>query len=223
MTRAHDSTSAVIAARLATQRDRSVAGLRALRRELTKELRALGGSEVVALAGALVHEHGCPRWLAYELVHHHREARLRLTAASLNRLGKGLSDWGSVDAFAVYLLGPAYRDGNVDEAEIVRWAASKDRFRRRAALACTVALNTKARGGSGDAARTLVVCDRLLGDRDDLVVKAMSWALRELAVRAPREVERYLSEHQAELAARVLREVRNKLETGSKNPKLKGS
>jgi 3-methyladenine DNA glycosylase AlkD len=61
----------------------------------------------------------------------------------------------------------------------------------------------------------------LLADRDDMVVKAMSWALRELAKRDPDSVRDFLSKHENELAKRVLREVRNKLKTGLKNPQRK--
>jgi 3-methyladenine DNA glycosylase AlkD len=84
-----------------------------------------------------------------------------------------------------------------------------------------VPLNTKARGGSGDTPRTLEVCRALTTDRDDMVVKAMSWALRELSKRDPESVKSFLDEHQSDLAARVVREVRNKLSTGLKNPRIK--
>jgi 3-methyladenine DNA glycosylase AlkD len=80
-------------------------------------------------------------------------------------------------------------------------------------------LNVKAQGGSGDAERTLAVCELLVEDRAEMVVKAMSWALRALAVREPRVVERFVDRHQARLAALVKREVGNKLRTGVKNPK----
>ncbi len=52
-----------------------------------------------------------------------------------------------------------------------------------------------------------------------MVVKAMSWALHELAKRDQPAVEKFLSENQGLLAARVLREANNKLKTGLKNPK----
>jgi len=83
----------------------------------------------------------------------------------------------------------------------------------------TVPLNSRARGGGGDTARTVAVCRTLVGDRDDMVVKAMSWALRELAKRDPSAARRFLTAHRKELAARVLREVGNKLATGLKNPR----
>jgi 3-methyladenine DNA glycosylase AlkD len=57
-----------------------------------------------------------------------------------------------------------------------------------------------------------------LRDRDDMVVKAMSWALRELAKKEPARVDAYLAKNGELLAPRVLREVRNKLRTGLKNP-----
>jgi 3-methyladenine DNA glycosylase AlkD len=63
------------------------------------------------------------------------------------------------------------------------------------------------------------VCRLLIDDHDDMVVKALSWALRELVVHDPDAVSAFLSEHADVLAARVKREVRNKLTTGLKNPK----
>ena len=74
-------------------------------------------------------------------------------------------------------------------------------------------------GGTGDAPRTLAICERLAGDREDMVVKALSWALRALAMREPAAVARFLAVHEDELAARVKREVGHKLRTGLKNPR----
>jgi 3-methyladenine DNA glycosylase AlkD len=83
----------------------------------------------------------------------------------------------------------------------------------------TVALNNKARGGSGDTDRTLMICDMLVEDRDDMVVKALSWALRELSKRDPEAVRKFMQENKRRLAPRVTREVNNKLQTGLKNPR----
>jgi 3-methyladenine DNA glycosylase AlkD len=60
----------------------------------------------------------------------------------------------------------------------------------------------------------------VVDDRDDMIVKALSWALRELSKKAPNAVEAFISENQTRLAPRVLREVSNKLKTGLKNPKV---
>jgi 3-methyladenine DNA glycosylase AlkD len=82
----------------------------------------------------------------------------------------------------------------------------------------TVPLNLRAAGGTGDTARTLEVCRRLAADRDDVVVKALSWALRELVVWDPEAVRAVLHDQGDALAARVRREVNAKLNTGLKAP-----
>jgi 3-methyladenine DNA glycosylase AlkD len=80
-------------------------------------------------------------------------------------------------------------------------------------------LNNKARGGRGDATRTLAICNLVVDDREDMVVKALSWSLRELAKRDRRSVKEFLDEKHPRLSRRVLREVTNKLNTGLKNPR----
>jgi 3-methyladenine DNA glycosylase AlkD len=99
------------------------------------------------------------------------------------------------------------------------WAKSPNRWWRRAALVSTVPLNNNARGGQGDVNRTLKICRMLISDRDDMVIKALSWALRELSKRDPLPVSSFLEQYDEQLAPRVKREVTNKLKTGLKNPR----
>lgn len=212
-------TVADVAAAVASSKDRTVERLRRVRRELSRGLEDRSATEVLALARASIDEEAAPRWFAYELVHHHPEAMATLSVASLEDLGRGMMSWGEVDPFALYLSGVAWREGLVSDRDILRWAGRDDRWWRRAAIVSTVPLNLKSRGGEGDAERTLVMCDAVRSDRDDMVIKGLSWALRELAKREPGIVSAYLTTHEPELASRVVREVRNKLETGLKNPK----
>ena len=207
---------------LATEIDREIRTLpaqtiqpiRAVRRAYSKRLRAVPAEAVVALALALVDRQ---RWVAYELLYHHPGGLACLGVRDLEQLGRGMRDWGSVDAFGCYISGPAWRQGNLADAVIHRWAASPDRWWRRAALVSTVPLNLRSRGGTGDTNRTLDICQRLVADPDDMVVKALSWALRQLVAWDPEAVRRFLEAHDEVLAPRVRREVRNKLETGLKN------
>ena len=193
----------------------TVQAVRAVRREYSRRLRAVPGEAVVALAMALVDRQ---RWVAYELLHHHPGALGGLGVEDVERLGRGMGDWGAVDAFASLVSGPAWRLGRLPDAAVHRWAASPDRWWRRAALVSTVPLNLRSRGGTGDPDRTLDICGRLAADRDDMVVKALSWALRELVHWDPGAVRGFLEAHGDELAPRVRREVRSKLETGRKQP-----
>lgn len=52
-----------------------------------------------------------------------------------------------------------------------------------------------------------------------MVVKALSWALRELSKQEPDVVRDYIEKHRNVLHKRVLREVNNKLQFGLKNIK----
>ena len=159
------------------------------------------------------------RWVAYEVVANHEETYLQLDDVVVERLGSGIDSWHTVDGFARILAGPAWRDGLISDETIFRWARSTDRWWRRAALVSTVALNVRSHGGTGDAERTLTVCRMLLADTDEMVAKAISWALRELVVHDAGIVAQFLDEHENQLTSRVKREVRNKLETGLKAPR----
>jgi 3-methyladenine DNA glycosylase AlkD len=213
-----DQLAREIEAQLQALANPNTAQIRNIRRDFSKRLAKVPAQDVLNLALRLLDPH---RLVAYELIHHHRAALRSLGEIELKQLGQGMDSWDDVDTFACYLAGPAWRERQVTDALIHRWAWSADRWWRRAALVSTVPLNNKARGGHGDAPRTLEVCHLLIDDRDDMVVKAMSWALRELAKREPQAVRDFLAEHGSELAARVKREVQNKLGTGLKNPRQK--
>lgn len=205
--------------RIGQLRTRNTASIRKLRREISRALAATDRAAVMRLSfDLLASGDSNARWVAYELVREHPGAMARLRGAEIERLGAGLSSWDSVDAFACFISGRAWRTGCIGDAVIHRWARSKDRWWRRAALVSTVPLNVRSQGGNGDVRRTLAVCELLLEDRDEMVVKALSWALRALAVRDAAAVAHFVQQHEPRLAALVKREVRNKLETGLKNP-----
>jgi 3-methyladenine DNA glycosylase AlkD len=197
----------------------TVGSVRFVRRKWSKALKEEPAKLVMDLVVALAGSGTWPeRLVAFELLESHPGAFGMLNASGVTTLAEGFEDWASVDHFGVTVAGPAWRDGLIPDAAVHGWTKSEDRWRRRLALVSTVRLNTPARGGNGDAARTLRVCRRLIADRDDMVVKAMSWALRELAKRNPAAVKQFLKEEGDNLAARARREVRNKLATGLKNP-----
>ncbi len=215
-----DEIIARIETRIRELPQRDTQSIRRTRKAFSKEIARAEAPEVVKLALKLL-ERGdfMQRFIAYELVADHREALGSLNARTLVQLGTPLNSWESVDTFCLYLAGPAWRERQVPDSLIKRWARLTDRWWRRAALVSTVPLNSKARGGSGDTPRTLMICGMLVEDHDDMVEKALSWALRELAKRDPRSAREFLREHEGLLGARVLREVRNKLATGLKNPR----
>ena len=212
------SVAAEIDAQIRSLPAQNTPNVRAVRRRYSRAIKDWQPGSVLALARTLVEDYGY-RWVAYELIQGHRRAFRCLGEAELEELGRGIDSWWTVDAFARTLSGPAWRDGLVPDELIHKWARSGDRWWRRAALVSTVALNIRSHGGQGDVPRTLAVCQMLADDRDDMVVKALSWALRSLVVHDPEAVRGFIEDYEDRLAARIKREVRNKLATGLKNPK----
>jgi 3-methyladenine DNA glycosylase AlkD len=194
--------------------------VRLVRRRYSQWLQNAGPGLVLDTARELISTYGY-RCLPYELIRYHPKAFQSLDEDVLEALGKGMHSWEAVDSFARTLAGPAWLRGQVPDEAIYRWAGSGDRWWRRAALVSTVALNVRSHGGPGDTPRTLEICRRLVDDHDDMVVKALSWALRELLPHDVQAVSGFLAEYEERLAARVKREVRNKMDTGLKTPKNK--
>lgn len=205
--------------------------LRKIARREAKALKSASGEDVLELCNLLIEhggrgrvrraEHGPAyesRMVAFDVAWMHKPAFALLNWRELERLGRTLDGWASVDNFARKLSGPAWQRGQISDARVRKWASSSDFWWRRAGLVSTIALNER-HLGKGDAARTLAICELFVDERADLHVKALSWALRELAIRDPEAVIEYIIDREERLAPRVLREVRNKLETGHKQAK----
>lgn len=216
--------AARIAADIAALPQKTTATVRKVRREHSRALKTADAAFVIELARELLardrrNGRSGLRWVGYELIRNHEPAFESLDDALLNELGQGMHSWDTVDDFSRTLSGPAWLRGNASDALIHGWATSDDLWWRRAALVSTVALNVRSHGGEGDTPRTLAICDILATDREDMVYKALSWALRDLVWHDPDAVRSFLDTHDLHLAARVKREVRNKLATGLKNPR----
>jgi len=195
----------------------TVPNIRPIVKELNKKFKKATPEEVIIFAKKLNAK--CileAQQIAVEVLENHKAARQSLTLKDLLELGDGIDNWVSVDYFAGYLAGPAWREGQISDEVIEGWAKSEDRWWRRAAVVCTVALNQKARGGAGDPERTLKICGLVVEDKDDMVAKSLSWALRELAKRDAKPVVEFVNQNAGILPKRVVREVRRKLETGRK-------
>ena len=191
--------------------------MRSVSRALARQLRDDPPQLVVAVSLQLLRMGY--RLIAHELIAWHKAALQSLDIESVEMLAGDLDSWHSVDVFCICVAGPCWREGQISDQDIARWASDASPWWRRSALVATTSLTVRARGGYGDSDRTLAVARMLIEDRHDTVVKALSWALRELVPWEPDRVEAFLEEHWDSLAARVRREVRNKLDTGLKNPK----
>lgn len=196
----------------------AVPQLREEARRLRDEMKPLPLAEAVgsicALAASDIHE---IRHLAYELLSMLPKVRRAMSAADLLKIAEGNDNWASVDTWACFVGGPAWREGQFTDEQIHQLAASQNPWERRAALVCSVPLNMKSRGGKGDVPRTVRICAALATDKHPMVAKALSWALRELLEQDTAAAVEFLAMH--EVPALVRREVGNKLRTGKKSGK----
>jgi hypothetical protein len=203
---------------------RSTQPIRAIRRQYSRRLQSADPAYVWEVVLALLPglRRGTPqragmRWIACELIANHQPAFGAIDATQLQTLGAGMQSWDEVDGFGRVIAGPAWLKGRIDDATVHGWARSPDLWWRRAALVCTIALNMRSQGGTGDTPRTLAVCEVLAGDREIMVQKALSWALRELVWHDPMAVAHFVDAHEDALSSLAKREVRHKLTTGLKN------
>jgi 3-methyladenine DNA glycosylase AlkD len=195
----------------------TVPHIRPIVKELNKKFNKASAQEVVEFSKQLNAKRILEaQQIAFEVLDKHKAAHRSLTLEDLLELGEGIDNWVSVDCFAGYLAGPAWREGQISDEVIEGWAKSQDKWWRRAAVVCTVALNQKARGGEGDPERTLKICGLVVDDQEDMVAKSLSWALRELAKREVEPVVEFVNQNENALPKRVVREVRRKIETGRK-------
>jgi len=194
--------------------------LRRVRQQYSKKLAQASPEQILDFVRYFV-SYNSYHWIAFEIIQCHKTAITLIGVKELREFGTQINSWGASDIFAGFLAGPAWRNGQVPDELILSWAESTDFWWRRTALVCTVPLNRRSAGGRGDVHRTLKICRVLAADKNDMVVKALSWALRDLIPHDPEAVRAFIRENENVLAARVKREVRNKLTTGVKNPRRK--
>jgi len=165
---------------------------------------------MVRIAGHLFFDEGY-RFVPYELLHHHPGALQTLSREEVEKFGEGINSWSSTDMYASLIAGPAWKLGIIADEVVEKWVRSPDLWWRRAALVSTIYPR-------GNPEKMLRFATMLVDDKEDMIVKALSWVLREATKFDRQGVEQFLQDNNRRLAARVKREVRNKLETGLKNP-----
>jgi 3-methyladenine DNA glycosylase AlkD len=114
--------------------------------------------------------------------------------------------WDLVDLAAYYVVGPHLVDG--DRKVLYRLAKSKNPWERRTAILATFSFIRR-----GELDDTFAIAELMLGEKQDLVQKAVGWALRTTG--GPRLLA-FLDKHAATMPRPMLRNAIEKLE-----PKLR--
>ena len=196
----------------------TVPNLKIVLKELKKHTKKWTPNEKLGLSKELIATNifECQQ-LAYEFLGNDKKTMKTLSEKDIDDLGKNLDNWLSVDYYAALFVGYAWRNKVIGNDKIKGYFKNDDFWIRRIALVATVALNQKARGGEGDPKQTIEICQLAVDDHQSMMVKAMSWALRELAKRDSKPVADFIDKYESRLHKMVVREVRNKLDTGTKN------
>lgn len=111
-----------------------------------------------------------------------------------------VNNWDLVDCSAHYVLGKAILDGIKSRQVLFDLAASKYLWDRRIGIVATWILIR-----NGDTITTLELSEKLLGDTEDLMHKAVGWMLREAWKKTPEAVESFLQMNYDDLPRTTLR------------------
>ena len=137
--------------------------------------------------------------------------------AEVDRWLDHLVGWAEVDALCQSIFGPQdlLSDWPAWSGFIRRLAQDANIYKRRAAL---VLLTRTTRTDPDPRPRNLAfeMVERLKGEREIIITKAVSWLLRSMTGHHPAEVGRYLDAQGPTLPAIAVRETRIKLATGRK-------
>jgi 3-methyladenine DNA glycosylase AlkD len=109
-----------------------------------------------------------------------------------------INNWDLVDSSAEHVVGAQLWEG--DRSLLDRLARSESVWERRIAIMAT--FHFIRRGDFGD---TLRMAETLLGDRHDLIHKAVGWMLREVGKRDQPAEEAFLRAHHARMPRTMLR------------------
>ena len=112
--------------------------------------------------------------------------------SALDRLVDSFQGWSHVDDFCASVLQPLLiRFPGEVVALLDGWTRSPNRWKRRSSV---VAFTRKV-GESGVYTDTVLeLCERLVGDPEDLVLKGVGWALKDNLRGAPERVTEYVKE-----------------------------
>jgi 3-methyladenine DNA glycosylase AlkD len=116
-------------------------------------------------------------------------------------LEKSCGNWAAVDTLAPRVLGPFLDRYPERIREVTGWTKSENLWLRRGAI---VAFVPHARKGKHlDAA--YAIAEKLLGDEEDLIHKAVGWVLREAGKADTARLERFLRKHGPKIPRTTLR------------------
>ncbi len=184
-------------------------------RQVARAFAHLPTVELSKLLASPIHEHRLVALVI--LVARHRRAdqeqTLPLHRFYLNHL-EAINNWDLVDTSAATLVGE-HLPGN--QALLAQLTSSSNLWHRRIAI-----VSTFAELRAGRTALTYQVAVGLLGDKHDLIHKAVGWLLREAGKRDAMELLQFLRRHYARVPRTTLRYAIERLDPADRKRWLTG-
>ncbi len=139
-----------------------------------------------------------------------KNTKLKIAKFYLKNL-KRVNNWDLVDLSAHRILGKAIQENLVNIKILDTLVKSKNMWHRRVAIIATM---TFIKGGDFD--MTLQITKKLFNDKEDLMHKAMGWALREVWKKDAKICEDFLLENYEKLPRTTLRYAIERMEEGKR-------
>ncbi len=128
--------------------------------------------------------------------------------AHIERWVDYIENWEVGDQLATRIAGEIVAKDLTLLTHLLDWTESDNLWRRRAALATTVALNQK---GRTNVEAALQVAERLMTDTEPLVVKAAGWTLRAAGQHDEQRLFEFLLEWKARANPKIIKQGAEKL------------
>ena len=155
-----------------------------------------------------------------KLLGYYPKLQCQLKPVLLDKWLNGAEGWGEVDSICqnVFQAKEMLEDWKDWEKWLRTWSKDKNVHKRRASL---VLLTGPVVYSNDQRLFDLAFenIDQLMGEKDILITKAVSWLLRSIVRRHPELVKDYLAKNENSLPKIAVRETRNKLKSGRKSGK----
>ena len=170
-------------------------------RQLAKDHIDLSLDEVLCLLDSPIHEQRHLALLIWTLQYKHRQATAQRKDQIYNayiRSWKHINNWDLVDTTTPHIMGEHLI--NRPRQELYDWSAEPNMWKRRMSIVATWAFIKRS-----ELDDTFTIALTLLGDREDLIQKAVGWMLREAGKRDQNRLVEYLEIHRHKMPRTMLR------------------
>lgn len=152
--------------------------------------------------------------LGFEILHKRSKYLEQNVLENIKKWVPLVSDWAVADSLSLVITGKLLLDNRITLADLSFLKIHPNIFGRRIYITSMV---LPVRKDTSDINLFLSEIEHFIPDKNKYIYKAVSWVLREGTKKFKAQISAFLEQHSEELHSSVVREVRNKIETGKKS------